>query len=148
MYSGLIHLPWSFKIIYGLMSDTLPFAGYKRKTYVVLMGLLQFIAFFLAFTMHSTTAIAVTIMLAIAALSEAFVCTVVEAIMVQEARKDPVNGSQNLVSFFQFSAGCGGFIGSILGGYITQYAHPKIGFLIYSFMGLAIAFTSMFLNEE
>lgn len=29
-------LPWSFKIFYGLLSDTVPILGYKRKPYLFL----------------------------------------------------------------------------------------------------------------
>ena len=38
IYISIIFLPWSFKIIYGLISDNIPLYGLKRKSYVVLMG--------------------------------------------------------------------------------------------------------------
>ena len=39
-YMSLIHIPWSIKLLYGLMSDNVPIAGTRRKSYVVIMGVL------------------------------------------------------------------------------------------------------------
>ena len=37
-YTTLIGLPWSIKIIYGLISDNVPIAGTRRKSYIIIMG--------------------------------------------------------------------------------------------------------------
>lgn len=34
----------------------------------------------------------------------------------------------------------------MIGGIITQYYHPRIGFLVYSVMGLAVSFNGLFLT--
>jgi hypothetical protein len=39
-YMSLISITWSVKILYGIISDNLPIAGTKRKSYVIIMGLL------------------------------------------------------------------------------------------------------------
>ena len=36
--------------------------------------------------------------------------------------------------------GLGGICGSLLGGYITEYAEPSAAFLVYSLFGLVVAF--------
>jgi hypothetical protein len=41
-YMSIIAMPWSIKICYGFISDNVPIAGTRRKSYVVLMGLLSF----------------------------------------------------------------------------------------------------------
>ena len=38
--SSITGIPWSFKLIYGIMWDKLPFFGYARKWYIILMGAL------------------------------------------------------------------------------------------------------------
>lgn len=38
LYMSIIHIPWSVKIIYGIISDNLPIAGTRRKSYIVIMG--------------------------------------------------------------------------------------------------------------
>lgn len=44
--STLTSLPWSFKIFYGLLSDGVPIAGYRRKPYLLLGWLIYIIGNF------------------------------------------------------------------------------------------------------
>jgi hypothetical protein len=37
-------LPWSFKILYGLISDNFPIYGSKRRSYVIILSGLQLIS--------------------------------------------------------------------------------------------------------
>jgi hypothetical protein len=78
---SIIHIPWSIKILYGLISDNVPIAGTRRKSYIILMGLLQFFALISIYFLHETSALLVAIFLTAAALSEAFVNVVADAIM-------------------------------------------------------------------
>jgi hypothetical protein len=39
-YMSVIHIPWTIKIIYGLISDNIPLFGSNRKSYIVIMGIL------------------------------------------------------------------------------------------------------------
>lgn len=81
LYMSMIHIPWSVKIIYGLISDNVPIAGTNRKSYIVIMGILQFVALISIYLFHETSAISVAIFLTLAAFSEAFVNVVADAIM-------------------------------------------------------------------
>lgn len=92
-YMSIVHLPWSIKLVYGLISDNVPILGSRRKAYIILMGFLQFVALIVAFGLHKASNLGVAICLSLAALSEAFVNTVSEAMMCIQARKDPVHGS-------------------------------------------------------
>lgn len=40
IYTSIIHIPWSFKILYGLISDNVPICGTRRKSYLIIMGVL------------------------------------------------------------------------------------------------------------
>jgi len=81
MYMSMIHIPWSIKIIYGLISDNVPIAGTRRKSYIILMGLLQFVSLIAIYFVNDASAITVSILLTLACLSEAFVNVVADAIM-------------------------------------------------------------------
>lgn len=37
--NSFITLPWSFKILYGLISDNFPIFGSKRRSYCILLSL-------------------------------------------------------------------------------------------------------------
>lgn len=81
MYMSIIHIPWSVKIIYGLISDNIPILGTRRKSYLVIMGILQFVSLITIYFMHASSAMLVAVCLTFAALSEAFVNVVADAIM-------------------------------------------------------------------
>jgi hypothetical protein len=93
-YMSIIHIPWSIKILYGLISDNVPIAGTRRKSYIILMGILQFIALVLIYLfVENANALTVSALLTMAARSEAFVNVVADAIMCIQARKEPEHGS-------------------------------------------------------
>jgi MFS family permease len=147
-YMSLVMLPWSIKILYGLISDNVTLFGTKRKSYVILMGLIESISLLTIFTFNVKNGFAVTCLLACTSLCLAFVNVVVDAIMCIQARKDPVNGSQDLMSIAWFSQGIGGITGCVVGGYLTEYCDPKWTYLIMSIMGFIIAINGMFLTQE
>jgi hypothetical protein len=118
-YMSFIHFPWTIKIIFGLLSDNVPLFGSKRKSYIIIMGVLQFAALVVAYFLHDSSAFGVSVCLSMAALSEAFVNTVCEAMMCVQSRKDPQYGSQDLIAFSWLCTGVGGLFGSILGGVVT-----------------------------
>lgn len=55
---SIIHIPWSVKIIYGIVSDNLPIAGTRRKSYIVIMGFVQFLALISIYFLHENECIA------------------------------------------------------------------------------------------
>lgn len=73
---------------------------------------------------------------------------VTDAILVVQARKDPQNGSQEIVAFCWVAAGVGGLIGCLIGGVLTQFCHPRVSFLLYSTYGLVVAFNGSLLTKE
>jgi hypothetical protein len=49
----------------------------------------------------------------------AFTNVVIDAILVVQAKKDPVNGSQDLMSLSWIANGVGGVTGCVIGGLMT-----------------------------
>lgn len=82
IYMSIIHIPWSFKILYGLISDNVPLCGTRRKSWLIIMGLVQFFSLMSLFIFEFDDPLVVAILLAIASMSEAFVNVVSDAIMV------------------------------------------------------------------
>jgi len=83
---SIIHIPWSFKILYGLISDNVPLCGLRRKPWLIIMGLIQFVTLFSIFLFEYDDPLVVALVLATASLSEAFTNVVSDAIMVIQSR--------------------------------------------------------------
>lgn len=81
MYMSMIHIPWSVKIIYGLLSDNVPIMGTNRKSYIIMMGIIQFLALITIYFMHESNGMVIAGLLTCAAMTEAFVNVVSDAIM-------------------------------------------------------------------
>ena len=82
IYLSIIHIPWSFKILYGLISDNVPLCGLRRKPYLILMGIVQFMCLFSIFLFEPDNPIVLFIVLAVTSISEAFINIVSDVIMV------------------------------------------------------------------
>lgn len=81
-YLSIIHIPWSMKILYGLISDNVPLWGTRRRSYLIMMGIIQFFCLFSIYAFQFESPLAVALILALASLSEAFTNVVSDAIMV------------------------------------------------------------------
>ena len=42
--SGIVHLPWVFKIVYGLITDNFPIFDSRRKSYLFINAVLNFVS--------------------------------------------------------------------------------------------------------
>lgn len=82
LYNSLITLPWSFKVIYGLITDNVPIFGLKRRPYLIFFGVLQGIMMCVAYSYEGDNAMDVVLFLFFASLSMAFSNVVIDAILV------------------------------------------------------------------
>jgi hypothetical protein len=83
------------------------------------MALLQFASLTFLALIDLNDGLTIAIMFAIASLTIAFGNVVTDAIMIIQARRDPVNGTKNLVSLVWMFIGIGQVISNLLGGYTT-----------------------------
>ena len=93
--SSIVGIPWSCKLLYGILSDKVPLFGYKRRSYVILMGFLQFVSFFSIFFFEIRDVMMLTIFNFLGRLSGAFLDVIVDALMVVYS-KDEEDGSEEL----------------------------------------------------
>lgn len=90
---ALTMIPWGIKILYGLISDNIPMCGTKRKSYIIIMGLLQFIGLNYLFMFPDQPILPITCVLTLVSFSEAFTNVASDGLMVIQSRKDPEMGS-------------------------------------------------------
>jgi MFS family permease len=141
-------MPWSVKLLYGVISDNVPLFGSKRRSYVILMGALQFLSLVSIFLFQITNEKTISALLFLSALSGAYLDVLVDALMVIQSRQDEEEGSEQLQSLSWAALGAGGMTGSLVGAYVTEYLHPKWSFLAYSIFGLIVMLLGFNLNPK
>ena len=148
LYNSLITLPWSLKVIYGLISDNVRLCGLKRKPYLIFFALVQFATMLTIFLLETDDALVIVMLLLTASLSMAFSNVVVDAILVVQARRDGDLGSQDLLSIAWLFQGLGGVLGAVAAAFIMEDIHPKWAFLAYGCFGLLVGIACCFLSRE
>ena len=83
---SLISLPWSLKILYGLISDNVPICGTRRKSWLIIMGVVEFTSLIILFFTLPEDPLIVTLLLMVASMAIAFINVVSNAIMVIQSR--------------------------------------------------------------
>ena len=125
-------LPWTPKIFYGIITDTFPICGSRKKGYIVLMGSVQLACCLSIALFDFGSAVPIVVLGVFINLSGAFMDVVVDGLMVQQQRIDPTYGSEELQSLSWAMYGIGGVGGALLVGYTTE--NDCNG---YAFMALA-----------
>lgn len=144
-----MYIPWGIKPVYGIVSDSLPFFGYHRKSYLLLFGIVGLLSF-LALSMNAltNTAASATFFLLCTNLATAFNDVVIDAKVVEMARLDPKNGANDLQTLSWSMMSLGGILGSFLGGPMTDVGGPRMVFFIASIGPVAIILLSFSVRDK
>lgn len=145
---AILSVPWSIKILYGIISDTVPICGSKRRSYVIIMGMVQCLSLFYIYMMKIQHNQTVTVLLSISSMCLAFTNVMVDAIICIQARKDPTHGTQNLFILAWMSQCAGKVLGTIISTVLTKYSYPQYNLLILSMMGMLIVLNGFFLPKD
>jgi len=91
--SSIIGFPWCIKLVYGLIADNIPLFGSKRKSYLILNGLLSFLFLLPLIPDWITSKYIITVFLTLNVMNTAFLNVVIDGLMVSQARRDTKRGS-------------------------------------------------------
>ena len=147
-YMSIIGLPWTPKLLYGIFTDTFPICGSRKKSYIVLCGLLQAFSSLAIAAIPGLTAHHITLFCVLSSMSSAVMDVVVDGLMVMMARKDPNFGSEDLQTYSWDMYGFGGVVGSLIGGEITKSFDPHYAFYVISMFGFLISITGIMLSSS
>ncbi len=112
-------IPWIFKVFYGLISDTFPIARQKRRPYLIFNGIFASSSM-LALLLPMPDSILTISILGISHMTAfAFIDVIVDSVMVFEAKKDPVKGSEDLQSLAFATHSITGIFSAIIGALFT-----------------------------
>lgn len=147
-FSFLIGLPWSFKLLFGLTSDFVPIFGSRRKSYLLISTLLAAVSLFAVAVIPFELQRLRTIFgfICAASIGVAFTDVVVDALAVSAGQKYGLTGR------FQAIQWGGIYAASILtgsiGGLLSQYHMPWIGFLICGSLAVVSLFMTFVVVRE
>lgn len=152
--SGILVLPWTIKPLYGFLSDGFPIFGYRRRSYLILAGMLGSLSYFLLGSnfmgvfgvgnLYQATIASLLISSACVAFSD----VVADGIVVQQTRdsNDPaVPGG--LQSLCWGSAAVGGLISAYFSGSLLEIMTPRDVFSISAVLPFMVAAIAFFVDE-
>lgn len=117
--SAIISFPWCIKLLYGLIADNIPIFGSRRRSYLVINGIIAFLALVPLIPNGVNNKYIITACLTIFSINTAFLNVVIDALMVSQSRKDIKHGSQDLNSYAYSWMSVGGIAGTFLAAFLT-----------------------------
>ncbi|KAI4369639.1 hypothetical protein MLD38_018060 [Melastoma candidum] len=145
--SGFSALPWLVKPLYGFISDSVPLFGYRRRSYLVLSGLLGALSWSLMATfVDSKYSAAFCIMLG--SLSVAFSDVVVDSMVVERARGESQSMSGSLQSLCWGSSAFGGIVSSYFSGSLVDSYGVRFVFGLTTFLPLVTSAVAVLVREQ
>jgi folate/biopterin transporter len=145
--TGFSSIPWLIKPLYGFISDGIPLFGYRRRSYLVLCGLLGAVCWAsLSFFIDSKYAAMTAILLS--SLSVAFSDVVVDSMVVEKARGESQGAAGSLQSLCWGSSAFGGIVSAYFSGYLVETYGTRFVFGVTAVLPLITSAVAGLVREE
>lgn len=125
-YNSVMNIPWVLKFIFGIVVDA-KLVQYRKK-YIIGFGFMITIVQFCIVIGLSQSPLSTCVFMILYNIGAAFIDATVDSMVVQQARRDSVNGQQDLYCFSFLFFGLGAAMASVLAAIVTQNNVPRIGF--------------------
>ncbi|XP_043707348.1 folate-biopterin transporter 1, chloroplastic-like [Telopea speciosissima] len=145
--SGFSALPWLIKPLYGFISDSFPLFGYRRRSYLVLSGLLGAFSWTLMATFVDSKYDAAFCIL-IGSLSVAFSDVVVDSMIVERARGESQSTSGSLQSLCWGSSAFGGIVSAYFSGSLVDAYGVRYVFGVTALLPLITSAVAFLVKEQ
>ncbi|MEN9220877.1 MAG: hypothetical protein Q6M04_00410, partial [Thermostichus sp. BF3_bins_97] len=139
--TGLAMIPWTLKPLYGLLSDTVPVAGYRRRPYLLFSGFLGCGAW-LGMALWAPTAGWATLWVVLGSLAVAVGDVIVDSLVVERVRESDWAGTGTLQSLTWGATALGSLLTAYLGGALLAQYSPQVVFGATAFLPLLIALSA------
>ncbi|BCX11847.1 MAG: MFS transporter [Thermosynechococcus sp.] len=135
---GVAALPWVIKPVFGLVSDSLPLLGFRRRSYLVLAGLLGCGAWLSLGTWVATPWQATAAILA-ASMAIALSDVIVDSLVVERARQESATEMGTLQSLSWAATAVGGILTAYFSGQLLQWFSPRTVFQMTAVFPLLVS---------
>lgn len=145
--TGLGAAPWVVKPVYGFLSDTVPIFGYRRRSYLIICGLLGTVSWTALATIVKTPSMAVA-MVVLGSLGTACSDVVVDSIVVERSRGEPQSTAGSLQSLCWASSAVGGIASAYFSGALVDAYGPRGVFGLTALFPLMVSLSAVFISEQ
>ena len=142
-------IPWIIKPLYGMLSDSVPICGTRRKSYLLIFSAISAAAYFaLSVPGLVTTYTSALGALVVASLGIAFCDVVIDGKVVEAARSERDDMAGNLQTLSWISLSIGSVLGSIVSGYALDTFGPQGVFFVTAAGPLGVVLISIKIVED
>eukprot|EP00899_Mesostigma_viride_P010345 jgi/Mesvir1/19311/Mv10378-RA.1 len=145
--TGISSTPWLIKPLYGILSDSIPLFGYRRRSYLVLCGLLGASAWAYMCLVADSPAAAIAAITA-SSLAVAFSDVVADSIVVERARHEPPSEQGVLQSLSWGAYAFGGIATAYFSGSLVASYGPRFVFGATAVLPLIISGVGLLVDEK
>jgi folate/biopterin transporter len=152
--TGIFSLPWTIKPLYGFLSDGFPLWGYRRRSYLIICGILCCLSYlalgfdFAGVLTDDWTLTATVISLLLGSACIAFCDVVADGIVVQQTRdSDDPKVAGGLQSLCWGSASIGGLLSAYFSGSLLTVMTPRHVFGLTSFLPFLVTLIAFSIQE-
>jgi folate/biopterin transporter len=153
--TGAFALPWTIKPLYGFLSDGFPLFGYRRRSYLIICGILGSASYLALGTdfggvlADKWTLTATVTCLLLSSACIAFSDVVADGIVVQQTRdsKDP-KVAGGLQSLCWGSASAGALLSSYFSGSLLEVMTPRHVFGLTAILPFLVTLIATSINES
>ncbi len=126
----VVAMPWNVKPLFGLLTDFLPIAGYRRKSYFILASTLSLLGLVGAalLPLPPGAATLLALLLVLPSIGIAFTDVVTDAYMVDTGQ--PLGITGRLQSAQWTAMYTAGLLTGVAGGFLSEHGLQRVGFLI------------------
>ncbi|ELR98248.1 folate/biopterin family MFS transporter [Gloeocapsa sp. PCC 73106] len=145
--TGVAAFPWVIKPFFGFLSDALPLFGYRRRSYLVLSGILGTLGW-LALATVAHSALTAMIALLVISISVAIADVIADSLVVERARGESQAKVGSLQSLSWGCAALGGLITAYLSGWLLQQLSNQAIFQITAIFPLIVTAIAGLISEQ
>ena len=145
--TGIAAIPWIIKPLFGFLSDGLPLFGYRRRSYLILSGLLGSLSWLVLATMVNSVW-GVTLTLLVTSLSVAVSDVIADSVVVERAQQESMSKAGSLQSLTWGTAALGGLITAYFSGLLLEQISARTIFAITACFPLLVSFSAFLIGEE
>ncbi|KAG0475777.1 hypothetical protein HPP92_015463 [Vanilla planifolia] len=147
VYQGITSIPWLIKPLWGLLTDVLPIAGYRRKPYFILAGLVGAISMLFLWLQNKLCSGFALLLFTAASAGVAMADVTVDACVAQNSISHPALAAK-MQSLCGLSSSLGGLLGFFLSGFLMDAIGSKGVLGMLSFPAALVISVGWTLREQ